>query len=176
MPKKIPLGNVATLKINGIFDFETVYRAMHGWFVEQKYYFEEKLYKHKVPSPAGAEEHIRWEGWRKITDYVKFNIQIYIIMWDMKEIEVIKNGEKKKLTKARMKIEFNGDVETDYQDAFGKTPFLVKLREFYNEFVMKKRIDTIYTDQLYYMILKLYTVAKEQLEFETRANMYYDMW
>jgi hypothetical protein len=172
----IPLPTVATLKVNGVFDFESVYRAMHDWFVGQKYYFEEILYKHKVPSPAGAEEHIRWKGWRKVTEYVKFNIYVYIIMWDMKEIEVIKNGEKKKLTKARIKIEFNGDCELDYSKQFEKTPFLKKLGQFYNEFVAKKKIDTVYTDQLYYMILKLYTVAKEQMELETKSNMYYDMW
>lgn len=173
---KYELPTVATLKINGIFDFEGVYRAMQNWFVEQKYYFEEVLYKHKVPSPAGAEEHIRWTGWRNVTEYVRFNIEIYFILWDAKEIEVIKNGEKKRLTKARMKIQFDGYVETDYSKRFEESPFLKKLARFYNEFVMKKRIDTLYTDQLYYMILKLYTVAKEQLEFETKVNMYYDMW
>ena len=167
---------VANLKINGIFDFQGLYRVMHDWFTDMKYYFEETLYKHKVPSPAGAEEHIKWSGWRKITEYIKFNINIYIILRDMKEIEVVKDGEKKTLTKARMTMEFYGNVEVDYSKRFQSTPFLKKLFTFFNDYVMKKKIDTLYTDQLYYRILKLYTVAKEYLEFETKSNAYYDMW
>ena len=167
---------VANLKINGIFDFQGLYRLMHDWLVDMKYYFEETLYKHKVPSPAGAEEHIRWYAWRKVTEYIRFDIYIYLILRDMKEIEVIKDGKKKILTKARMTIEFRGKVEVDYSKKFQKTPFLKKLFDFYNNYVLKKRIDTIYTDQLYYRILKLYTLAKEYLEFETKSNAYYDMW
>lgn len=170
------LPTVATLKINGIFDFDGLYKVMHDWFVDMKYYFEEVLYKHKVPSAAGAEEHIKWEGWRKVDEYAKFNIKVYIILWDMKEIEVIKGGQKKKLTKARLKIEFDGNVEVDYAKRFQKSFFLKKLFDFYNEYVLKKRISTVYEDQLYYRILKLYTVAKEYLELETKSNSYYDMW
>jgi len=170
------LPQVANLKINGIFDFDGLYRVMHDWFGEMKYYFEEILYKHKVPSPSGAEEHIKWTGWRKVTEYIKFNIYIYIILRDMKEIEVIKNGQKKRLTKARMTMEFSGNVEVDYTNRFQNSPFFRNLFHFFNDYVMKKRIDTLYTDQLWYRIIKLYTVAKEYLEFETKSNAYYDMW
>lgn len=177
MVKKFDLfPHVANLKLSGIFDFDGLYQIMHEWFVDQKYYFEETLYKHKVPSPAGAEEHIRWKGWRKITEYVMFTIEVTIILYDMKEIEVIKNGQKKKLTKARLTIDYSGYVDADYGNRFSKTPFLKKMAEFFNDYVMKKRIDTLYTDQLYYMILKLYTIAKEYLEFETKSNSYYEMW
>jgi hypothetical protein len=168
--------DVAVVKINGIFDFEGLYRAMHDWFIDMKYYFEENLYKHKVPSPAGAEQHIRWSGWRKIDAYIQFNIFIYIILRDMKEIEVIKNGKKRRLTKARMTMEFRGRIDADYSGRFSSTPFLRKLFEFYNNHVIKKRIGSIYEDQLYYRILKLQTVAKEYLDFETKSNTYYDMW
>ena len=168
-----------TIKFNGIFDFSGLYRVSHDWMINQGYYFEEKLYKHKVPSPAGAEQDIEWEGWIKATEYIKYWIYMYIKLFDLKEIEVIKDGEKKKLYKARMIIEISGDVELDYTNRFGSSRFGLALRNFMHKHVWKHtegRIGSIWWDELYYRTFKLHQVIKEFLDMESKGNAYYDMW
>ena len=61
---------VGRIKFNGIFDMDGLYRLMHDWFVDRGYYLEEWRYKHKVPSPSGAEQTINWSAWRKVNAYV----------------------------------------------------------------------------------------------------------
>jgi len=176
MSKTIPLGTVATVKLSGVFDFKSLYKVMHDWFVERGYFFEEGLYKHKVPSPAGAEQDIRWTGWKKINEFIKYWIKVYIKLWDIKQLEVVKNGEKKILTKARIRIEFDGEVEADYANRFNRSKFLQTLQDFYLRYIIKKDLDHIYTDQLWYVIYKLHKVTKDHLDFDTKGNAFYDVW
>ena len=165
------------LKFNGIFDFDGLYKVMYNWFNGMSFYFEEGLYKHKVPTPAGAEQDIEWSGWRKITEYTKYWIRLYIKLYDMKEIIVIKDGQKKKLTKARLMIEFYPSVELDYQARFSKENRLaLQLQDFYHKFIIKKNIQNIWEDQIWYYTLKLYTIIKEYMDFEAKGNVFYDMW
>ena len=178
MPIENPdkLGTGATIKMNGIFDFKGLYHVMHDWFVDRGYYFEETLYKHKVPSPAGAEQTINWSGWKKVNEFVKYWIKLYIKVWDMKQLEVVKNGEKKILTKARLRIFFEGEIEFDYAKRFSGNKFLQSLQDIYLNYIIKKDLQNIYEDQLWYVIYKLHRVTKEFLDFDTKGNAFYDVW
>lgn len=168
---------VNILKFNGIFDFDGLYKVMHDWLVDRQYYFEESLYKHKVPTPAGAEQHIKWDCWRKVNAYVKYWINIYFILRDMKEVEVIKDGERKKLTKARLLIVFGGKVELDFSKRFPHNRLAKNLMDFLINYIWKpEKVVSMWWDELYYRIYKFQRVVKEYLEMESKGNAYYDMW
>jgi hypothetical protein len=140
------------------------------------YYFEEKAIKHKVPNPQGAEVKIEFSGWRKTTEYIKEWITIYIIFYDAREVEVVKDGQKKKLMKAKMLLECHGYIESDYQNRWKETRFGTYLKDFYDKFVMKKQLEVIFWDRTYYIMHKLHTEIKTFLDMESRSNLYYDMW
>ena len=176
MPERDYIEEVYQVSYTGIFDFDGLYRLMYQWFHGMGFYFEEGLYKHKVPTPAGAEQDIEWSGWRKITDYAKYWIRLYIKLYDMKEIIVIKDGQKKKLTKARMFIEFYPSVDLDYSERFKGNKFVLHLQDFYHKYIIKKNIQNIWEDSIWYYTLKLFTIVKEYLDFESKGNAYYDMW
>ena len=167
------------IRYDGIFDLDSLYKLIQKWFVDQGFYFEEVAFKHKVPSPAGAEQDYDFRGWRKISEYVKFNIRVFIKLYNLKDIEVIKEGKKKKLSKAVLKISIKGEMELDYKNRFEKNNFLKALRNFYNKYILKEEegvIGGIYWDQLYYRLFKLHAAIKEHLDMESKGNAYYDMW
>ena len=164
------------LKYNGRFDLDRLYRKMAAWSMENGFYFEEKSYKHKVPSPAGAEDEIKWSGWRKITDYFKYHIFVDIYLFDLKDVEVVQNGEKKKLVKARMQIIFRLKLEDDFSGRFTGSQFNEWLRKVYDKYVIKKMRDVLWEDEIYYQLIKIQTVAKEELDMQAKTNAYYDMW
>jgi len=168
------------LKYNGIIDFDKLYRIMYDWIVDQGYYFEEKLYKHKIPTQAGAEDHMVWSGWKKQTEYVKYWIHVYIILWETKEIEVIKNGEKKKLLKTKMQIEMQGVIELDQSKRFGGSRLAMNLKNFLNKYVLSQTtegiIGSVWWDEMQYKLHKFHTIIKEFLDMESKGNAYYDVW
>jgi len=175
MPVKVP-AHMHPLKYNGIFDFDSVYRAIHEWLNISGYFVQEPLHKRKVPTTAGAELDIYITGWRKVDAYVRYWIYVYIKAYDLKEVEVVKEGKKKKLVKARILIEMSGDVELDYNNYFEKTRFLRALRDLLNTIVLKHRIDDVWWDELYYRMLKLHRIIKEKLDMEIKTNAYHDVW
>ena len=171
----VPL-NVHYIKHYGIFDLNGMYQMIYNWFVDRGFEVQERKFKHKVPSAAGEEEEIWWSAWIRETDYIKNWIDIVFFFYDIKEVEVVKEGKKKKLTRARVLIEINGKVETDWQGKWQRSAFLSQLQKFYEKFIIKKDIDTIWWDKLYYNMLKLHASIKEWLDQEAKANAFYDVW
>ncbi len=179
MPKTIDFRKVRyvpIIKFIGIFNLPGMMRTMRNWIVNQGYEFHEKGLKHKVPTPAGAEQEFGWWGWRKVNDYVKYHIDIYIHIWELHDVEVVREGKKQKLQNARVQIEITGRCELDWSNRFGGSRFLLALADFYDNYIVRRNIDLVYTDQLYYRLYKLQKVVKEFLEFETKTNAYEDMW
>lgn len=168
------------VRYNGIFDLDKLYRSVYEWIINEGYYFEERQYKHKVPTAAGAEQHMKWQGWRKINEYVVYHINLYFIQWHMKEIEVVKDGKKTKLTKAMLQIEITGAVELDYNKKYHGNRFLVALRNWMDTYIWGKPLEgmigSIWWDELYYKTIKLQTLIKDVLDMQTKGNAHYDMW
>ncbi|MBD3310503.1 hypothetical protein GF351_04745 [Candidatus Woesearchaeota archaeon] len=168
--------NTLIVKYNGIFDFDEMYHVLQNWIKDQGFWFEERTYKAKVPSAAGAEHDIIWDGWRKVTPYVKYWIYVKWKLWDLKELEVVKDGKKKKLYKSRVRLVIHGKVELDWTKRFGGSKFAQALAEFYNKFIVKKNLENVWWDECYYRIFKFHALAKEMFDMQAKDNAYYDVW
>jgi len=57
-----------------------------------------------------------------------------------------------------------------------KSPFLAWLNNLYEKYIIKQEIDNIYTDKLYYYVLKLHNITKECLGMEAKGSEYGDVW
>ena len=123
------------LRYRGLFDWDGLYAAMVDWFKKYRFYFHEETYKHKVPTPFGAEQELRWFIWQDVTDYIRFHVQINLHLWEMTEVEVVKDGKKKVLTNARLEIKIIGKLHIDWQDKFEKNKFTRMLRDYYNKYI-----------------------------------------
>ncbi|MDP2750221.1 MAG: hypothetical protein Q8O89_05290 [Nanoarchaeota archaeon] len=176
LTRELPLKTPHRIKYDGIFDWEGLYRMIYDWMMFRGYYFEEVGIKHKVPNPMGAEIKYELSGWRKTTPYMMEWIRIYVIFYDLREVEVVKEGKKKKLAKGKMIMEVYGNIETDWQHMWDKTMFGKYLKEMYDKFIMKKQLEVIWWDRLYYTMYKLHTDIKNFLDMENRTNSYYDVW
>ncbi len=168
MSKKIPLPT-ARLIYQGVFDWDNLYKTLRNWLNDRDYEISERMYKHKVPSPAGAEDEVKWEGMRKVSGMVKFRLNVYFHLYDMKEVDVIKEGAKTRMTKARIMGEFTGSVEVDYSNKwFGKSKFMDIVSQWFFDWVWRKNWDNIYSDELYYTMYKFYSAAKETLDMDAQ--------
>lgn len=165
----MPLPRV-TLRYNGLFDFDGFYAAVVDWAKNYGYMWHEARYKHKVPSPAGAEQELTWEMTKNVTDYRKEKITFDIHIWDLLEVEVDSNGRKKSLSNARIHIVIEGKFEMDWQKRFTGR-FGEKLGELYRK-IMQKEIETVYFDQLYYRMWNLHAVIKKYFDMQAEKFAY----
>lgn len=172
MSKKIPLGTNPVIRYSGIFDFDGLYKAMVGWIKARRYRFIEDTYKHKPGGPFGKELEIKWLASKNVTEFYLTSMQIDFHIWDMSDVEVIKNGKKIKLQKGRVEIKFSSSIEIDYANKWSQSNFTKALLDFYLEYVIKKEWTSLWADTIYYRMLKLHAFAKEYLNMQAKGNEY----
>lgn len=165
------------IRYKGVFDWPGLYKAMKDWFKERDYEpLLEKRYKHKIRAGGFAEIEVNWDCWRDETEYVRDFVKVYFHIWDYKEVDVIKNNKKMKLAKGRMLIEIEPSLVLDYEDRWEGSAFKRKLRDFYNRFLYRVEIESLWEDKLWYNCNKLVQLAKRYLEMESESEAFDDYW
>lgn len=164
------------VKYRGIFDQEGLLRKVYDWLTHQYYDVQESSYKHKIPDPRGAEQEIKVTAEKKVSGYLQFNIKLHFRIFDLKEVEVVKDNQKKKMNQGRIEIRISGTVAVDYKNNFEKSQFLKRLRDFMHKFVMKEDIEYWWQDEFYYRLYKLQQTIKEFLEMESSYNAFESWW
>jgi len=161
------------IRYRGVFDFDGLYKMMHSWIVSKRFLFQEGTYKDKVSTPFGNELQIKWQAERKVTEFVKEYLEIEFHLWDFSEVEVIKEGRKAKMAKARMEIRFTAKLELDYSKRFsGGSSFAKKLGQFYVEKVIYWDWRIRYAQALEYSVYDLHTKVKKYLNMDTGSSAY----
>lgn len=160
------------IRYEGLFDFDGLYITVIDWAKNYGYWWHEKTYKHKVPNPLGAEQQLEWVCEKKVTDYIKYNLWFYVHVWNLTEVEVDVDGQKKSLSNAYMSIRMKGTVVYDWQGKFSEGKFFKKLGGWYRGIIFKKEVESVYGDQIYYRMWDLHNILKKFLDMQTKKYSY----
>lgn len=160
------------IRYKGLFDYDGLYNLIVRWMKARRYWFHEEVYKHKVPSPYGAEQEFTFTGDKKLNDYIKYNLKVSFHLWDMTEVEVIQDGKKKTLTNARIEILFSGNVEVDYEKRMEKSRIWAAIADVYYKYFLKEDLESVHHDTLYYRLYKLHALVKEFFGMQAKGNEY----
>ena len=154
------------LQFKGIWDMQDIYETVADFMRENKFKFYEKFQRHRSPSPFGVERQHVLSGEREVEHYYKWTVNATLETFDEHDVEVVtKDGQKKTLTKGRLWVRIVGNVEMDFEGIYEKSAFTARLRNFYHNHVVKKKIEGVWWDQLYYhIVLKLHAKLKERLK------------
>ena len=156
-----------TLKYKGIIDYNKPSTFVIRWLLDRNFEINEKMHKHKMSCPHGFEIERDIYAERKIDDYFRHDLLVRFHMWDAFEVDAVKHGKKVKLWNTRIELQFHFDIVCDYADRWGAHPLLEKLRNFYDQYIIKKEIIINHADPTYYKLLSLQSRVKEILEMET---------
>jgi hypothetical protein len=159
------------LQYKGVWDMQDLYEFIASFFHRQKFKFYEMRYIMKKPSPFGADTKYMWQAVRNVEEYYRFVIDLYLRTYDTQDIEVVmKDGSKRTFTKGRLWIQFRGKVEMDYEKKWEENAFYSHLRNFYHRYVVFRKIEAIWWDNMYYNVfLKLHSLIKEKLKMESEG-------
>lgn len=159
----------------GIFDLKALYKVVYDWLVSRGYEVHESKFK-VINKPHGRERQFNWQAYKKVTEFVSFWIYIDWQFNDAMDVEVVENGEKKTLTKSQVFIFVQHAVELDIQRRFVKSELHRHMLAFLQQWVLRKKIDTLWEDKLRFNCYALVNIMKETMDFMTKGNEHYDVW
>lgn len=153
------------IKHKGFLDVSKLIQSVRGWFISNRYDFH--FSKEKYAGPAtSAEQELELFGEREMTEYVKFKITLLMRIWDLKEVEVVKDGEKIKATTGRIAIELGGELILDYRKRFGGNKFLQGLQDFYHKYIIKATIEEVWEEGWFLHVVDLGKLIRKQFQHE----------
>ncbi|MEK6968726.1 MAG: hypothetical protein AABX51_08960 [Nanoarchaeota archaeon] len=159
------------LKYSGLIDSEALYKLIIRWFEEREFEIWEQFYKHKPP-----EIEIRWEAQKKIDIFRMHRVNVHMHFHDVKEVNIEKEGVKKKLWNTRCRVWIWPEIVTDYPDVFGDrkftTGFEKKLLYFLNRYLLRRDVELREIDVLYYELWGLHAQIKAFFDMEAKGNAY----
>lgn len=152
---------IALLKIerDGIFDMKRLYKQMRDWFEENNYIYMEKENTTNVKD-KGTEIKLTMTGERKVTDYFKFEIEAKFLIVETQKVKV----KDKELDKGKMIVFVKPIIYFDYRNIWSKNKFSKTLRYIYNNFIIKKKIDDVYSAALKFEADDLLKTMKDAME------------
>ena len=106
------------------------------------------------------------KGDRKVNEYVKEIIEVAIRVWEMKDIEIIKDGQKIKTNEGKIAIEIGGNLSLDWQKRFKGNKFLQNLQDFFHKFIIRKDIGDQWEDNLLFKVMELTKLIQEKIGHE----------
>ena len=160
------------VQYKGIFDMQDLYESIANFFKEKKFRFYEKQQRYRKPGPFGPEILYQFEANREIEDYYMWHVFMNIETFDVHDVEVMsKDGVKRKMQKGRIWVQLWGKVETDQWKEWEKSAFLAQLKSFYNKYVIRKKYESVWWDELYYkVVLRIHALIKERLKMSSEVN------
>jgi len=160
------------LQYKGVWDMDNLYKTTADFLRQQKFKFYEKMQRQRKPGPFGVERLYSFEGIRDVDEHHRWHVYVKLETFDERDVEVMnKDGTKKTMSEGRVWIRIWGTIVLDYEKKWERSYFTLHLRKFYNKFIIKKRIEFIYWDKLYYnVVLKLHGVLSYKLKTESRGN------
>jgi hypothetical protein len=162
-------------KYLGIFDMAGLFSVITDWFETRGFEIVIPQVKHKSKT-FGFEDEYKILGWRDETDLHRVSIEFYMHSWDVNLVDVIVDGQKKKLMKGRIYIALRGKLAVDYSERFDNTIFFKGLRKFMMDMVLKQRYDAIWTDLIHYKMHEVQNNIKEFLDMQSKGKYYKNMW
>lgn len=136
---KIIIDNLG-LNYEGLFNAKDYYKLLDNFFAEKNYDKREVLNMEKVEA-GGKYIELEIEPYRKISDYAKLVIRIRTKMFNVKEVEVEKDGHKLRLNQGKVNILIDGIIQTDYESRWTDVPVRIFIRTLYEKFVYRKYME-----------------------------------
>ena len=157
------------IKHKGIFDINDILQGIKDFLEDDYFKFHFPQHKFKIPTPKGGEHKLKMYGERKVNEYVKYKINLYIRVFDYTEIEVIKEGKKVKMFNGRLYAEVSGDLILDFEKRFGGSAFLQGLQDFFHKYVIRRKIEDYWEDDIILKMVNLGKLIREKCEQEART-------
>lgn len=147
---------------DGYFNYFQLYNLIMNWFNDRGYDVFEKKYAEKLKD-EGKKIDTKWQCYRPITDYFKFEFVIKFDITGMSDVTIERDGKKEKTNKGDLKFNIEANLMKDYEARWENKPFWKFLRGVYDNYVLRTTNDE-YADKLLNEATELINEVKAFLE------------
>ncbi len=148
-------------KHKGFLNIPELVKFVRGWLSSELYLFFETKHVHK-----SDEDEIEVYGKRKLNEYVQYTLYVEMKAEEISEVEIVKEGQKIKTQKGRIKVTVHGTMNLDWQKRFAGNKFLQYIQDFYHRYIIKEKIEDVWQDHLMLKAVTLKSKIQEKLESE----------
>ncbi len=129
------------IKYKGVFSFKDFYNFCYQWLTDDVGLdVMETKYSEKIVGDAKNID-IKWVGQRNMTDYFRFDAEVLFNVTGLKKVEISQNGAKVESNTGSVEVKVRGILVRDYDGKFETTAFKKFMREIYEKWIIKPRID-----------------------------------
>ena len=167
-PQPMP---ITMIRHRGFFDYEKLVQTWQDWFAEQDFDYPSSDFQTIHPQKLtdfGWEVRAEFFADKKVTEYVKFIFKLRVILQNMKEVELIVEGKKRKLMEGLATIDIIPLIQFDYQERFpeGKGKIVEWMGKALEKYILKYKIGDYWEDMLLDMSTALAKELRHVLEQE----------
>ncbi|HNZ52445.1 MAG: hypothetical protein BWY36_00795 [Candidatus Diapherotrites archaeon ADurb.Bin253] len=157
------------IKYDGLMDFKEFYKFCYQWLIEEpELEVIENKYAEKISGDAKNID-VEWTGFRKVTDYFKFQVIVKFKVINLTNVEVLQDGKKLKMNKGSVEVSISGTLVKDYDGKFEHTSTQKFMRSIYEKWVIPSRVKE-YEDKLVKACNDFLAQAKAFLDLEGKTN------
>ena len=159
---------VQLIKHRGFFNYSDLLQAVRKWYIDEDFdVLDMPMYKQKFPGPTGTEHEFKMKGKKNVTEYVRYEIEFFMRVYNLRDVEIIQDGKKIKVQDGQIFFEISPVLELDWQGRFKGAgpfaPFIKALDEFYRNYIIKYTIVDYWEDLCLLKALQLTRLIKEKL-------------
>lgn len=130
-----------SLSYEGVFNLRELYRLIDKWFRDHGY---EKQEIKNWEDVSQNEKQIILEivPYKKVSDYARLDVRIFMIFSKLTEIDLDKDGIKFKMNKGRAEFYFDAYVVTDYENKWETRPVFYFIKNVFDKWVYRVYTNT----------------------------------
>ena len=132
---------------NGFFDSAALTNAIRDWYLKNDYFVQVPSYKQEIRE-TGKKYDQDWEGNKKITGYVRYQVNVGVHVHNINEVEIVKDGQKIKTSEGQVWVKVDPILELDWQEKFKGGAFMAWLEKFFREKILKYKIGDYWEDMV----------------------------
>jgi|SRR3989344_4513317 len=149
-----------SLKKKSVIDYDKIYSIAKSWAEGLDIDLTETSHKEK------GDIELEWNAEKSMTSYIKSGYKIQLFIISPSSVEIVKEGKKKKMKKAIVKLSIKSKIITDSDKKWDGSDIKKSIEKFFNKFVYAGTISK-HKKEIEAQTLKLFNLYKEELEVET---------
>jgi hypothetical protein len=136
MVERLTLVNKHKVSYEGIFSLKELYITIDN-LITKKGYNKKEIQNTEIVKKGGRYVTIRMEVWKKMADYANSVIQIKMMLQNIKDIEIEKEGIKISANQGKAEIIFDAYIENDFEHKWENTPGFFFVRILFDKYIFK---------------------------------------
>jgi len=125
-----------SLSYEGIFNLHELYRVIDKWFKDHGY-DKQELKNWEDITEQEKQIIIEIIPYKKVSDYARIDIRIFMIFSKITDIETAKEGVTLKMNKGRAEFYFDAYVVTDYENKWETKAVFYFIKNIFDKFIYK---------------------------------------